>query len=266
MSVNPLRASALFCVWALAAVSCVEGPGAATGSCEGHEVSLGAEGVLVVGVDLSSAPFAFREGGEPTGFDVDLLRAVGERLGLEVAFENRGFASIVPGLLANAYDAAASGLLDEGDPIGQACLTEPYLDADPVVVVRGGDAEAVSGPDDLAGRTVVVQDGTPWAAWADETLSGASVRRTPTPTDPFDALRRQEADAVVAPRPVALWRATTDDALAVGFESDGGGGYVFAVAPGNGALKDAVDDGLAALRDDGTYDELYERWFGRSPA
>lgn len=257
-----LRFATIACALALLAAACVEAPGGATGPCRGDDVHLGADGVLVVGAELSTPPFAFLDGGEPAGFDVDVLRAVGERLAVEVRFEDRGFSSLVPGLLSNSYDAVASGVRATEELADQACLTEPYLEAHPAVIVTG---DAPGGPDDLAGRAVAVQEGTPEARWAADVLSAASVRLYPTPEDPLEALRRDEAHAAVAPAPVAFREVEADGGLSVAFTGDGDGPYVFAVAPSNGALKGALDEALGALRDDGTHAELYERWFGRPP-
>lgn len=261
----PRRTAACALVLALLGAACDGGSATGTRTCSGEEVHLEAEGTLTVGTDFSLPPMAFRRDDGPAGFEVELLRAVADRLNLELRWEHRSLPALVPSLLADDYDLAASGLRPDRELPQGTCLTPPHLDAGSVVVVPAADAETVAGPGDLEGRTVGVVEGSVEASWARRELTGSSTAPYPAATDPFDALGAGEVDAVVVERPVGLWRAGSDEGLAVAFESDPDDGYRFALHPDNGALRDAVAEAIALLRDDGTYDELHERWFGRPP-
>lgn len=261
----PGRVAACVLALALVGVACDGGSAAGSGTCSGEDVRLGAEDALVVGTDLAFPPMAFREGGEPSGFEIDLLRAVADRLNLELAVEHRGLSSLVPGLLADDYDLAASGLRPDPELRASACLTSPHLGARPTVVVPAGAAETITGPAELDGRPVGVEEGDAEASWARRELPRAGLSPLPTTDDLFDALAAGEVAAVVAERPVALARTAADEGLEVAFSGDAVGGYVFALHPENAGLRNAVADAIELLRDDGTYDELHERWFGRPP-
>lgn len=261
----PLRTAACLLALALLGSACDGGPTSGAGTCSGGEVQLAAEGTLTVGTDLSFPPMAFSDDEGAKGFEVDLLRAVAERLNLELRWEHRSLPALIPSLLASDYDLAASGLRPDEELRTGTCLTPPHLDAGPVAVVRATDAEAVTEPGDLGGRSVGVVEGSSEASWARREAPEATLSTYPTETDPFDALAAEEVDAVVAERPVGLWRAGSEAGLAVAFVGDTDGGYRFALHPENGALRDAVAEAIDLLREDGTYDDLHERWFGRPP-
>lgn len=230
------------------------------GACSGGEVLLGREGRLAVGVDLSHPPFAFRDpvAGGASGLEVDLLTALADRMNLEVSFTDRTLPALVPDLMTRRFDVIASGLRRTGELAGQLCLTAPVADADFGLVVREGSA--VEALDDLEGLAVAVERATPAADWAREHLAGIRVVAHPAPDDPFDALRAGEVDAALHDLPIAVRRAGEGTRLARTIPT--GQSYVFAVHPENRGLKQALDAALEAIRADGTYEQILERWLG----
>ena len=70
------------------------------------------DGVLLVGTDSSFAPFEFlaEDGKNFTGFDMDLIRAIGKELGYKVVVQNMGFDATVPALRTGIVDAVIAGM------------------------------------------------------------------------------------------------------------------------------------------------------------
>lgn len=235
-----------------------------TAGCSGSVVQLRREATLTVGMDLSYPPFAFQDqgSGEPTGFEVDLLRAVAGKLGLEVQLVGRTSGALVPDLLAHRHDLSASGLRDT-DLGTDLCPSVPYLDADLGMLVPAENPLGIGGPGDLAGRAVGVADGSEAHAWARSQLAAtSSIRPYPAPEDLLAGLRDREVDALVEELPVVRHAQTVSPEFQVVHVVDLDSSYVVAAAPDNRGLIRLVNDALQALADEGILRDLRERWFG----
>ena len=106
-------------------------------------------------------PFEYvgAETGELLGFDMDLIRAVGEVLGLEVKIDNISWDGLIPALLNNNYDAVIAGVTITPERQENVAFSKPYFESVLTIVTRQGASEAAS-LDDLAGRIVAVQIST----------------------------------------------------------------------------------------------------------
>ena len=114
-------------------------------------------GVLRVGLDPSWPPFeSVDERGEVVGLDVDLARAIGYRLGVEVALVPSGWEGLYGALFAGQFDAIISALPYDPWRTREAAYSISYFNAGPVIVTGG----AIERPGDLAGRTVHVEYGS----------------------------------------------------------------------------------------------------------
>jgi polar amino acid transport system substrate-binding protein len=219
-------------------------------------------GRLTVCTDAPYPPFEYEENGEYTGFDMELLRAIGGKLGLELAVTVQPFDGIWLAPASGKCDIVASAMTITPERQANALFSEPYFDADQSLLVRAEDADRLTGLEALEGAAIGVQSGTTGATYARENLpEGGSVREFDEPAALFPALASGQIDAILQDFPVNLDRANKDDAFAVTAEIDTGESYGFAVAKDDTALKQAVDTQLAALRADGTYDEIYNRFF-----
>lgn len=235
-------------------------------NCTGTEVTLRSAGVLTAGIDLSYAPFAFEDAqtGDPTGFEVQLLREVAALVALKPLYVNRTTAALIPGALAHRHDLAASALRDTDELLGQACRSEAYLEADLGILVPAAEPIEIKGIGDLPERPIGVLNGSEGEAWAVSNLGDSpNVVRIGAPEDLLAELRDGRIDAIVDDLPVLLHAQTVSPEFRVVDEIDLDSRYVFATAPDNGGLMHVVDDALDQLREDGTLADLEKRWFGR---
>jgi ABC-type amino acid transport substrate-binding protein len=257
------RLTSLFCAFALVVLSsCERSPG--EGSCAGTTVQLRRPMILTVGVDLSFQPFAFSDPktGDPTGFEVQLVSAIAKRLGLKLLLENRTSAALIPALLANRHDLAASGLRDTDTLRGEVCLSEPYLDADLGVAIAGGGQREINGTGDLKGRRVGVLAGSRSESWAKKHLpAGAVLTPLEAPEDILSSLEQGRIDAVVDEIPPLRFAEARTDVRVIQ-QIVTGQHYVLAAGADNGGLRDAVNAALDKLVTDGTLAKLRRRWFG----
>ena len=231
-------------------------------------------GVLRVGVDPSSPPMEFRQDDDTlAGFDLDLMRAVGEAEGLRVEFVPGSW----PGLFAQAadggllsglgtsYDAVASSAVITSERRVKYLASAPYLDAGQVLVVPWDSPAAVL--DDLAQSTVGVRAGSAGADIVHRTFHARldQMRFYGTVDQALEDLLERRIGGVVAGR-IELARAfTANAALKAGLRmtgptlTDDSLVGVF-VASGNTALVSKINDGLAKVTASGRYGELLDRW------
>lgn len=236
--------------------------------CAGSTVGLRTADVLTVGVDLAYPPYAFEDPatGEPTGFEVELLSAVSDRLQLKILIVNRSSPSLIPGVLAHRHDLAASALRDADDLVDQVCTSAGYLDADLGILVPSGNPREIADAGDLRGRMVGVVRATRADGWARDRLgSTPSLVRFGAPEDLLADIAEGKLDAAVTDLAVAQHAQMADGGVEVASAIDLGSSFVFAAAPDNGPLIDLVNDALKQLQEDGTRRRLERKWFGRAP-
>lgn len=225
------------------------------------------EGVLTVGSDLDYPPFESLNGETPEGFDVDLVNAIADEMGVKVEWSKEIFDTLIPTLKAGGkFDMVASAMTISAEREQEIDFSEPYFDSNQSITMKAGSKYAA--PADLAGKKVGVQAGTTGDEWAAENLkpAGAEVVPLKGTTDVIAALEAGNVDAMVIDLPVAA-ELTKDSTR--GFEMVAqiptGEQYGFGISKDNPELKKAVDEALANLREDGTYDEIFTKWFGEVP-
>ena len=227
------------------------------------DLELVEEGKLTVCTDAPYKPMEFEENGEYTGFDIELLRAVGEQLGLELSVINSGFDPIVSGaaLKAGQCDIAAASITITDERKEAVEFTDPYFEAEQSLLVKkDGDVQALA---DLAGKRIGVQSETTGETYANENKpDGADVVSFENPGDIFVALEAGDIQAVLQDLVVNQGRALEDDSVEVVEKYQTDEQYGFAAEKGNTQLTDAVNDVLTTFNEDGTYDEIYGEWFG----
>lgn len=233
------------------------------------DLGLVADGTLTVCSDIPYSPFEFEDEenpGEYTGFDVDLVDAVAASLGLDTTYRVTVFDTILGSLEAGDCDMVASAMTITEERQEEANFSQPYYNSQQSLMVRSGDAETFATLDDLAGGTIGVQTGTTGADYAAENLpEGAEIREYEGGEQLFVALQSEEIDAVLQDLPVNSYRAAQDDAFVVTDSFGTEEQYGFAFALDNEALLGAFDAALSAAIEDGTYDGVYEEWFGDAP-
>jgi polar amino acid transport system substrate-binding protein len=116
------------------------------------------EGLMRVGMDASWPPFEYID--EPTGqivgLDVDLARAIGQRLGVEVELVNVGFDSLYDALYVGRFDAIVSALPYDPLLYGDVAYSISYFNAGQVLVVRADKTE-INETNDLSGKRLGVE-------------------------------------------------------------------------------------------------------------
>jgi len=221
------------------------------------------EGVLRVGLDPSWPPFEYVEDGQIVGFDVDLAREIGRRLGVEVALVNVGFDALYDALQVGRFDAIVSALPYDPARTKDVAYSISYFNAGQVLVVRADEGQ-IKGVKDLAGRRLGVEWGSEGDAQArklQKKIKGLTLRPYMAPEEALRALKGGEVDATLVDAVSALQFMGREGGVKIVGHPLTDELYVIAVRPESHALLRAINEALAEMREDGTLARLRERWF-----
>lgn len=220
-------------------------------------------GVLVVGTEGTYKPFTFHaEGsGDLTGFDVDVITAVAEELGVDVEFKETQWDAIFAGLESKRFDVIANQVSINPEREAKYEFSTPYT-VSPGVVITKADDDSISSFADLKGKTTAQSLTSNWYELAKE--SGANVQAVEGWAQAVKLLRQGRIDAVVNDNLTFLdWvKSSSDDSLKIAATSDDVSKNAFAFRKGSDTLVTAVDEALADLAEDGTLAEISEKYFG----
>ena len=223
--------------------------------------------VLKVGTSPDFSPFEFMdEKNQMTGFDIELIQALGKQMNAEINLQNLSFDGLIPALQAGNLDAIISGVTITPEREKAVLFTEPYYQSGLVAAVRVENQE-IKGWDDLKGKRIAVQIGSTGAMNA-EKIEGATVRSFNLSPDTFLELKNGGVDAVVNDLPVVQYfikNHGAKDFKIVGVPRDAES-YGIAVQTKNTELAKQLNAALAEIKKNGEYDKLYEKWFGQKPS
>lgn len=244
------------------------GGGAATNGSASAESGLKPinEGQLTVGMNLQFKPQMYLEGGEPAGYDVELLKLLAPDTGSELNIENLDFNGLIPGLQSNKFDMVSVGLSATPERKEVIDFTRGYVPYAQVVGVATDNAGDVTSTDQLdkSGTTITALQGSTAETLAKETFPNAEVRGFPDQNAAFLEVATGRADAVVvenyllaqfdASNPDQLAEAELGEPLHVEYGS-------WAVPKGNEEFVAFLDEWLCEKQTDGTLEEIYKRIF-----
>ena len=224
------------------------------------------EGVLTVGTDAPYPPFLIGTPEDPdfTGYEIELFNAIAEKLGYpDPEYSNTNFASVFRDTANGLFDIAvvSSTILPERERVVD--FTDPHYEAQQALLVP--EDSDIASVDDLDGAIVGAQDGTTGEAYANDETGASEVRGFPQGPDAITALVTGQVDATIIDQPVAVDAVEKQGGMEIIEEIQTDELYGFPVAPDNDGLREAVNGALQELKDDGTVDELYEKYFSTAP-
>lgn len=216
---------------------------------------------IKIGTDAAFPPFELvdEKTKELTGFDVDLMKAVAAKVGIEVEFINVGFDPLLAGIAQCQYDGGIAAITITDERKQQMLFSDPYFDAGQVVVVKKDNAD-IQGKANLSGKTVGSQIGTTGAIET-EKIAGAKLKTYDTFDLAFQDLINGQIDAVIADNPLALgYVGKNADKLKIVGEMFTSESYGIAVCNKKADLVQKLNQGIAAVKADGTLDKLIQKW------
>jgi ABC-type amino acid transport substrate-binding protein len=218
---------------------------------------------LTVGSDVPYPPFEQGKAPNYTGFDIEIVEALAERIGRTAEFQDTSFDTIFRDLAQGKFEMVASATTITPEREETVDFTHPYyLSEQALLVKEGSDVKTV---EDLEGLTVGVQQGTTGQEFSEEETGADEVRAYPEGPDAVNALNAGTVDAVVIDLPVAEDAVSKQGGVEISTAIPTDEQYGFVVAEGEEELLDELNKALEGIKDDGTYAEIYEKWFKRAP-
>ncbi len=225
--------------------------------------------VILVGTDAAYAPFESQnEKAEIVGFTVDVVHALAAKGGFEVKFENTPWEGIFNALAQGDRDMLASSITITDERKQTMDFSSPYFDAVQLIAVK--ENSKIKKFDDLKKLKVGVQTGTTGDEVVSKLLGKTSTNVKRFESTPL-ALKELESggvDAVVADNGVVIHYVANNQGSKFKTVADKGFApeqYGFAVKKGNTGLLEKINKGIAEIKSDGSYDQIYKKYFGSAP-
>ncbi|PPF30515.1 polar amino acid ABC transporter substrate-binding protein [Rathayibacter tritici] len=223
-------------------------------------------GKLTIGTEGTYPPFSFHADGGTgalTGYDIDVVTAVAEKLGVEPEFQETQWDAIFAGLEGGRFDVIANQVAINDDRKAKYDFSEPYSVSPGVVIVPASDT-SITDLAGLSGKTTAQSLSSNWYTVAQQ--NGAQVEGVEGWAQAIALVEQGRVDATVNDRLTWLdWSTTYPDqaaGLKVAVTTADTSASGFAFPRGSDDLVAAVDSALDELRADGTLVSLSERYFG----
>jgi polar amino acid transport system substrate-binding protein len=221
---------------------------------------------LVVGSDFGIAPWMVRGTGGPEGFGVDMVNEIAKRLGRPgVEIVDVNFSGLFAALFAKRMEFTVNPLNITAERAERMLYTEPFFATGNGFLVRA--AEEMKGLEDLKGKAVAVNRGTISDTWATANAErlGFEVQRYDTFPDSVQAVITRRAFAALNEIPTAVYAASQNRAMKVGFKDFTGRNFGFAFRPESREYRNKVEEVIECMKLDGTLVKLHEKWYGSPP-
>jgi polar amino acid transport system substrate-binding protein len=230
------------------------------------ELQLVSDGTLTVCSEVPYEPFQFEDPDSPigySGFDIDLMVEIADTAGLEVEVVNTGFDALTSGaaMTAGTCDVAASAITITEEREENIDFTDSYYESlQSLLVPEDSDIASIDDLDE--GVTVGVQSGTTGEDYANDNVEGATIQAFEGGGDLVTALAAGQIDAILQDLPRNEAIVAQQDGYTIVEEYDTDENYGFALEQDrDDDLLEVLNDGLAEVRDAGTYDELFDQYF-----
>lgn len=227
-----------------------------------------------VGINAEFEPFVYKDStGQVIGFDIDLIDALSQAGNFEVTYIDQPFDQLLVGVAAGELDAAISAITVTAERATRVQFSDAYFESGkaPVSYFNPGqglavrvDETTIAGADKLTAPVKVGVKADTTGAEFVATATDAEAITYPEAATAFAALQNGDVDAVVIDIPVIVRYITTNENA--GIRIAGGPltdeQYAIAINPARDDLLQRVNAALAQIKADGTYDQLFEKWFG----
>ncbi len=216
---------------------------------------------LLIRGDWNFPPYEFIEDGRPTGFNVELMQAVADVMGLEITIELGPWAQVRRELESRRIQAL-TGMFYSREREMLVDFTSPHIVVSHAIFVR--EDSGINGLEDLKGKEIIVQEGDIMHDYAKKNLSSSRIAAVEDPLQALHLLASGRHDCALIGKLQGLYlarKAGIQGLKAVG-EPMLPREYCFAVRDGDAQLQALLNEGLGIVRTSGRYKQIYHKWFG----
>lgn len=217
------------------------------------------ENTLVMATNATFPPYEYVEGDEIVGIDPEIAAAIADELGMELQIEDVDFDSIVAGVASGKYDMGMAGMTVDPDRLESVNFSDSYATGIQSIIVKEGSP--IQSVDDLSSSTKIgVQQGTTGAQYAADDYGQDAVVNFNKGADAVQALVTDKVDCVIIDNEPAKSFVEANPGLKILDTEYAVEDYAICVAKDNDELLDKINDALAKLKEDGTVDEIINKY------
>ena len=226
-------------------------------------------GKIVTATDMHYAPFDMLDNGTYEGMTKDLFDEVAKEMGVEPVYQDIPWTAELPGLEVGKFDIVIAPVTITPERLERYTFTPPIADAT-VALVKAAGNDALTKPENIAGKTVGVQQGTAQFRQLQaygETLGGVTVKEYGTTDEAYADLATGRLDAVAGSLPNLTYLVKNRPETFAKFEPAQFGeptyfAWVLRKEEGSETLLAAIEDAMAKMTEDGRVEAIQKKWLG----
>ena len=223
------------------------------------------DNVLRIGTEGAYAPFNYTNAdGTLGGFDVEIANAICADMKMTCEIMAQDWDGIIPGLKAGKYDAIVAAMSVTPERAKQVAFTDPYFSNALVFLAKKDSSFDPANSSDINAHSIAAQRSTISSQWLENTYPKANMKLYDTLSNAFLDLGAGRVDAMISDKLPALeWlgSASGSDYVLKGDEIDINDNFAIAVRPNDAALQVKINQSLANLKSNGTYDKINQKYF-----
>lgn len=215
---------------------------------------------LTVGVSADNPPYEFMQNGQIVGFDIDLINAMGERLGKKIVIKNFDFSGLLAALVSKNIDIAISGLTVTEEREKHVSFSIPYMTTKVSILYRLEDN--LRGIDDLQNKVIGVQLGTTWGIIANDLSKKINIKISHLSNNLMlvEELRAKVIDAIILEELQSQKFIENNQGLASFLLKEFSSEFAVAMAKNSELIKE-INKVIKDLEEEGELERLEKKWF-----
>ena len=213
---------------------------------------------LVMATNAEFPPYEFHEANEIVGIDVEIAKAIATEMGKEFEISDMAFDSIIPAVQSGKASFGAAGMTVTPERQENVDFSDPYAKATQVIIVT--EESPITGPADLTGKKIGVQQGTTGDLYATDEFGDSAVERYNKGFEAVQALSQAKIDAVIIDGEPAKVFVKENTGLKILDEAYTEEEYAIVVKKGNKELVDGINKAIAKLKESGELQKIVDKY------
>ena len=228
----------------------------------------GENGTLKIAVSDSLKPVSYKKGSMYTGYEVDFLKLFAEEYGYKLEIQGMAFDALIPSIASGKFDIGASAITITPERAESLTFTDPHFETYGVAIIRGENDAASSAKTlaDFENATIGVMTGTVYDDFAKERFPNAKREYYNMISDMIVAVEQEKIDGYLSESTyvtAAIWEGAKIRSIDEAIDHTQAA-YIFQKSEQSAQLREQMNSFVRAAKENGTLDELAEKWFGKT--
>ena len=228
----------------------------------------GENGTLKIAVSDSLKPVSYQKGSMYTGYEVDFLTLFAEEYGYKLEIQGMAFDALIPSVASGKCEIGASAITITPERAESVTFTDPHFETYGVAIIRGENAATSSAKtlEDFENATIGVMTGTVYDDFAKERFPNAKREYYNMISDMIVAVEQEKIDGYLSESSyvtAAIWEGAKIRSIDEAIDHTQAA-YIFQKSEQSALLREQLNSFIRAAKENGTLDELEEKWFGKT--